>query len=74
MLQIPDGLIFLAALTYCGHNLGHRWGWAPCKSVDCLDGRLPLLLNPDRTAAETLKAVQGGCKRSPPELELQHRI
>ena len=66
-----NGLMFLATLSYCGHNLRHWWGWAPCKTVDCLDGRLPLLLNLDRTAAETLKATQGGCKRNPPESELQ---
>ncbi len=63
--------MFLAALSFCGHNLGHWWGWTPEDTVDGLDHRPRVLLNLDRAAAETLKAVQGGSKRKPPESEVQ---
>lgn len=63
--------MFLAAVSFCGHNLRHLWGWTPKDTVDSLDPRLQVLLNLERTAADTLQAVQAGGKRKPPESEVQ---
>ena len=57
--------MFLAAITFCGHNLRNWWEWVPDMTVQRLETRLSLLLNLDGQAAETLTAVQSGKSRLP---------